>query len=179
MTRIFAALLVSYLLLVSAAASAGFLADGNRWFAVHFALGLFTTLYTCGVYCIVLTYFVITGKMVKQAVLTSGLDPELINSAQQPKGRVVRLTALGVAAALCTALLGAWANVAEAVPDRHTWHLVAAMLAVMVNGAAFTLIYQAICDHGRLVDTVFAKLNDKRPTAAQPANALVKPAGNR
>ena len=65
MQRILLGLLVSYLIVVGATVGAGFWVHDADSFAVHFAIGLFATILTCLIFCVVLTYFVIkmTGSL--------------------------------------------------------------------------------------------------------------------
>ena len=99
MQRIVLGLLVSYLIVVGATIGAGFWVHDADSFAVHFVIGLFATILTCLIFCVVLTYFVITGKMIKQAALVAHLDRKYIQEPQRAKAKIVRLAVLaGVAA---------------------------------------------------------------------------------
>ena len=165
MQRILVALVISYVIVISAAMALGFWVHDAPSFALHFALGMFSTLLTCLIYCVLLTYFVITGKMIKQAVLKAHLDHDLIRQSQRPKSWIVRLTALGVAVTIAAALLGAWANVsADPAAPRVAYHMIAECFAVICNLAAFGVCYQLTCKNARLADHVFGQV-DGRPRA--------------
>lgn len=158
MQRILLGLIVGYMIVIAAAAVLGFCAQDSRFFAAHFGMGLFATLYTCLIYCILLTYFVITGKLVKQAVLTGHLDEVLIKQSQRPKGIIVMLTAAAVAITLFAAVLGAWANMGgEQNTVRNTYHMLAELLAVVANLAAFGLCYQLVSRNGPFLDQVLGQ----------------------
>src|SRR5690242_5066005 len=66
---------VTVTLLMLATALTGTWVQGDRWFAQHFALGLMTTLFTCLCHCVVLIYFMATGKMMRLAVEDILLGP--------------------------------------------------------------------------------------------------------
>ncbi len=166
MQRILLALIVGYVIVIAAAAVLGFCAQDSRFFAAHFGMGMFATLYTCLVYCILLTYFVITGKLVKQAVLTGHLDKDLIKQSQRPKGTIAMLTAVAVAITLIAAVLGAWANIGgEQHTLRNTYHMLAEMLAVAANLAAFGMCYHLVHRNGPFLEQVLSQVRrDQSPT---------------
>ncbi len=170
MLRILLALVVGYVIVIAAAAVLGFCAQDARFFAAHFGMGLFVTLYTCLVYCILLTYFVITGKLVKQAVLNGHLDEILIRQSQRPKGIIVMLTAMAVAITLIAAVLGAWANMGgEQDTARNTYHMLAEMLAVAANLAAFGMCYHLVHRNGPFLEQVLSQVRrDQSPTTSCP-----------
>ena len=170
MQRILLALVIGYVIVIAAAAVLGFRAQDSRSFAVHFGMGLFATLYTCLIYCILLTYFVITGKLVKQAVLNGHLDEVLIRQSQRPKGIIASLTAGAVAITLIAAVLGAWANVGgEQDAVRSTYHMIAEMLAVAANLAAFGMCYHLVHRNGPFLEQVLSRVRrDQSPTTPCP-----------
>ena len=170
MQRILLALLIGYVILIVSAAVLGFWASDSRSFVAHFGMGLFATLYTCLVYCVLLTYFVITGKLVKQAVLSSHLDEVLIKQSQHPKGVIVILTAVGVTITLIAAVLGAWANIGgEQDTVRSTYHMIAEMLATATNLAAFGMCYHLVHRNGPFLEQVLSRVRrDQSPTARCP-----------
>ncbi len=159
MQRVLLALVVGYVIVIAVTAVFGFCAEDSRFFAAHFGMGLFATLYTCLVYCILLTYFVITGKLVKQAVLTGHLDEVLIKQSQRPKGIIVMLTAVAVAITLTAALLGAWANIGgEQDTIRNTYHMLAEILAVTANLASFGICYRLVHRNGPFLEQVLSQV---------------------
>ncbi len=170
MQRILLALVIGYVIVIAAAAVLGFRAHDARFFPAHFGIGLFTTLYTCLVYCILLTYFVITGKLVKQAVLNGHLDEDLIKQSQRPKGVIVFLTAAAVGITLFAAVLGAWANVGgEQDTVRGTYHMIAEMLAVAANLAAFVMCYHLVHKNGPFLERVLSQVRrDQAPATPSP-----------
>jgi len=170
MQRILLALVIGYVIVIAATAVLGFRARDSRSFAAHFGMGLFATLYTCLIYCILLTYFVITGKLVKQAVLNGHLDEILIRQSQHPKGIIVMLTAVAVAITLIAALLGAWANIGgELDAVRSTYHMIAEMLSVAANLAAFGMCYHLVHRNGPFLEKVLSQVRrDQSPTTPYP-----------
>lgn len=160
MVRIFVALIISYVLVIGAAFVFGVAVHDDKSFVAHFALGLFATLFTCLIYSVVIVYFVITGKLIKQAVLKGGLGEDHTHLSQHRKGLVTALTAVGVLTSLAAALCGAWATPAtESAPQRATLHMLAEIAALCCNLVAFGLIYVRIHTNARHVDEVFDLLN--------------------
>lgn len=156
MRRIFAALVISYALVISAALVLGWRAESQSSFAAHFAVGLFATIFTCFVYCVVLTYLVITGKMIKQAVLARNLDPALVERSQRPKKIVLRLTFLSCGLALAAALMGALIPTESQQGDsQRTLHLVAQLTAVTANFISFAVLHACIDRQSIVVTEVF------------------------
>lgn len=163
MRRIFAALVISYGLVVGAAFVFGWLADSQRHFAAHFALGLFATVFTCFIYCVVLTYLIITGKMVKQAVLARNLDRALIERSQRLKGRLLLLMVIGCGTALAAALLGAGCDVPpDEAAARRAMHLIAEIIAVTANLGGFFVIYSCICRQSSMIGEVFEQFAQRQ-----------------
>ncbi len=160
MQRILGALLASYVIVIGATMAVGFWVRDPRSFAVHFAMGMVATILTCLIYCVLLTYFVITGKLIKQAVQSAGLEKDLIRQSQKPKARIVLLTALAVGVTLVAALLGAWANVSDDQQSLRPFiHMSAEFLALCINLAAFSVCYQEVGRNRRLFERVFARVN--------------------
>jgi zinc transporter ZupT len=160
MLRVLLGLILAYGVVAGAAFATGLLVDDRHSFGVHFSLGLLCTLFTCLTYCIVLTYFIITGKLVKNAVLKGHLDPEFISQTQRLKGWVSGLTVLAVGATLAAALFGAAGQSEQAgVYGRSmTVHLVAECAAVAVNGFALYCIWQLVYRNSHLVQNILDQL---------------------
>lgn len=172
MQRVFGALLASYVIVIGATMAVGFWVHDPRSFAVHFAMGLVATILTCLIYCVLLTYFVITGKLIKQAVQSAGLEKDLIQQSQKPKARIVLLTALAVGVTLVAALLGAWANVSvDQQSARPFMHMCAEFLALCVNLAAFSVCYQEVRRNSRLFERVFAQVNGDAGSSIETAKS--------
>lgn len=166
MQRILLALVIGYVIVIVCTGVLGFRSHDSRSFAAHFAMGLFATLYTCLVYCILLTYFVITGKLVKQAVLNGHLDEALIKQSQHPKGVITALTAVAVAITLIAAVLGVWANIGgEQDAIRSTYHMIAELLAVAANLAAFGMCYHLVHRNGPFLDQVLSQVRRDQSSA--------------
>ena len=170
MQRILLALVIGYVIVIAVTAVLGFRVQDSRSFAAHFGMGLFATLYTCLIYCILLTYFVITGKLVKQAVLNGHLEEVLIKQSQRPKGIIVMLTAVAVSITLIAALLGAWANIGgEQDAARSTYHMIAEMLSVAANLAAFGMCYHLVHRNEPFLEKVLSQVRrDQSPTTPCP-----------
>ncbi len=152
MRTAFITLAVTVTLLMIAAAVLGAQVEGDRWFVQHFALGLMTTLFTCLCHCIVLAYFMATGKMIRLAFEDAALNLPHVQSAQRLKSKAYAVLMPAIAFALLAAVTGAWATIE---PARAPAHLVLVLLSILAQLAAFYREYTLIDANARLMDDVF------------------------
>lgn len=155
----FIAFAVTLALLTVATAVAGWFAQGaDTSFLLHFALGFVTTLLTCLCHCVVLAYFMATGKVIRLAVDDAKLDPTLLAHAQQLKLRAYAWLMPAILVALLAAFAGGWATIH---PDRTPLHLYAAITSALFQCIGLTRLYTCIAANGRLLDRVLAQHQDK------------------
>ncbi len=162
MKLVLVGLALSYALINTAAFVAGLAVTDASGFKVHFALGLVTTLFTCLMYCVILTYFIITGKLIKSAVQRGHLDDAFIPRSQGLKARMTALIPVAIGATLTAAILGARASDSGGVYGQDaTSHLIAAAVAMTANLGALFLIYQHVHHNSDLVAEVFDTLDNR------------------
>jgi hypothetical protein len=154
MKAAFAAFAITLTVLMVVTTIVGVQVRGDHWFAQHFALGLMTTLFTCLCHCVVLAYFMATGKMMRLAVEDARLDAALDVRARSLKLKAYATLMPGILLALLAAFSGGWATVD---PARAKTHLMVVILSIATQLAAFLREYVLIAGNGRLLDDVFAR----------------------
>ena len=171
MKTAFSAFAITITLLMIATAIIGAQVRGDIWFAQHFALGLMTTLFTCLCHCVVLAYFMATGKMMRLAILEAQLDPLLAERAQRLKIRAYAVLMPAILAALLAAFAGAWATIN---PARARVHLVLALLSMFVQLGVFLREYTLIDANGLLMDDVF-QAHGRAKSSPDGTNSFTRP----
>lgn len=153
MHRIFLGLAVTNGTLMLVAFLLGFPASpGSRgpesWYTIHFLIGLVAALATLLVHSIVFTYFLGTGRWVKEVVYVYKLPDWVYAQAVRNKRRVFPFEFGGMMLVMASAWTGAGA-------ERHGWsslgHLGVSALAIGFNLAAFAVEYAAIVAQARLL----------------------------
>jgi hypothetical protein len=176
MNRIFLGLAVtstslfvaSYGLGLGATAEAG--SGGRVWFTVHFIVGLATVLVGLLVHSIVFTYFLGTGRWVKEVVHVYRLPDWVYAQATKNKRRAFPFELLGMSLICLTAWFGAGSQM-RGWPA--LWHLALASLTLAFNLGAFVAEYAAIVAQARLLLEVKREADRLREAqlAAAPAGA--------
>lgn len=167
MRAVFIAFAVTNSLLIAATAIVGAMVDGERFFALHFALGLVTTLVVCLAHCVVLTYFMATSKMIALAVADARLDPALARAAADNKLRAIRVLMPAVLLVLAAAITGGYVTRNE---SRSNIHLLIVLAASGFQWWAWRVEYHLILCNGRSMDETFeAHRKCSRPSPDSPA----------
>jgi hypothetical protein len=154
MHRIFLGLAVTDGSLLLASLVLGFLAVGearpqeHAWRDVHFLLGLLTTMTTLLVHSIVFTYFLGTGRWVKEVAYVYRLPEWVHAQAVRNKRRAFPFELWGMVTIGVAAWLGAGSD-ARGWPS--WWHLTAASVALAFNLGAFVAEYASIVAQARLL----------------------------
>jgi len=177
MPRIFTTLAAFNLVAFLAALATGFVSQlqhgappaNETAYVVHFVLGLLAVLSNLLVHCLIITYFLGTGRLIKEATLAYGLADERwarptrdIKRDNTPKAILAMLLSIAVAAA--------------GEGDRHNvwpwWvHLVLAVLAVAVNLWFFRVEYRNVTLNGRLLDGLIGEVERIRAERGLPSSA--------
>ena len=177
MTRIFTILaavdtlllLVSYGFGVASMLSAGVRTDHPPTFWVHFLLGLATALMTLLVHCLIFTYFLGTGRWVKEVKLAYDLpDAPLPRLTRELKRRVFPPALFAMLTVIATGAAGAAAQV-----DVWRWeiHATLATLTLLVNLWAFRLEYHCLQTNVGVLDEVMREVDRLRAERGLPSNA--------
>ena len=176
MTRIFTILaavdtlllFLSYGLGWASRISAG-VRTGHPTFWLHFLLGLSAAMFTLLVHCLIFTYFLGTGRWVKEVKLAYDLpDAPLPRLTRDLKRRVFPPALFAMLVAIATGAAGAAAQV-EVSP----WQLHAALgtLTLLVNLWAFRIEYRCLQTNVGVLENVMRAVDHLRAERGLPSNA--------
>jgi len=115
---------------------------------LHFLFGLWTTMFTLAVHSIAFTYFLGTGKWIKEVARVYGLPEWLEAQAIKNKRRAFPFELWGMVLVGVTAWMGAGTDT-QGWPA--VWHLALASLALAFNVGAFAVEYSVIVAQARLL----------------------------
>ncbi len=145
--------------------------QGGFWHDLHFLVGLFTVMTTLLVHSVVFTYFLGTGKWVKEVVRVYQLPDWVWAQAVRNKRRAFPFELWGMLLIGATAWLGAAADTRRGFGGE--WHLMAASLTLAFTLGAFVVEYLSIVAQARLLLEV--KDQADRIRLAQAAVSEPKP----
>jgi hypothetical protein len=155
MHRIFLALAVTVGTLLVATLFLGFLVpsgQGGMLHDLHFLMGLITVLMTLLVHSIVFTYFLGTGKWVKEVVRVYQLPAWVESQAMKNKRRLFPFEFACMMLIGATAWLGAAADTRRDLNATYAqWHLGVAAATLAFNLGAFAVEYASIVAQARLL----------------------------
>jgi hypothetical protein len=176
MTRIFITLasvnalgLVATFLLGVASMLMNGVRAANPIYQIHFLVGLFTAIGTLLVHCIIFTYFLGTGRWVKEVGIAYSLPdtpwPKLtrdLKRATFPPALFAMLITIATSAAGTARQLEVW----------PFWmHGGLALLTLLINGWAFTLEYGNVATNAGVIDAVLREVDRIRAERGLPSNA--------
>src|SRR5437899_2448346 len=177
MTRIFPILAALDGLMLAVAFVLGVLSklrDGvhnpsDQIFWYHFLFGLSAAILTLLVHCLIFTYFLGTGRWVKEVKLAYDLpDDPLPKLTRDLKRRVFPPALFAMLIAIATGAAGAAAQV-EVWPWQI--HATLATLALLVNLWAFRLEYRCLQINVGVLDEVMREVDRLRAERGLPSNA--------
>ncbi len=176
MTRTFLTLAVVITLAMLATIAVGFLSffqdvpeTKKDLFIVHFYLGLATAIGILLIHCLIFTYFLGTGRWVKEVGLAFGLPDDKLPRLTRALKRATFPPALfSMLAGIATAAAGAGAQL-QAWP----WYLHAALALVTlaVNGWAFAIEYRSLALNAQVIQAVLDEVDKIRAARGLPSNA--------
>jgi hypothetical protein len=138
-------------------------------FMAHFTLGLFTALLTLLVHCLIFTYFLGTGRWVKEVGLAYDLpDAGLPRLTRELKRWTFPPALFGMLITIATVAAGAGA-------DRDGWpwqiHFTLALATLAINAWAFGVEYRNVRANARVLDEVMREVDRIRAERGLPSNA--------
>ncbi len=143
MNYLFTGLAIANTILLLLTAGTGYMAFGALLpKPMHILAGLFVTIFTCLVHCIVFVYFIGTGKSIKTACEEFGLEGDFIQATKKLKGRSFPFALFGSLAMMAAAFTGG-ATATEA--GSTNTHHIAVLAAFAWNILCFVFEYKAIC----------------------------------
>ncbi len=141
--------------------------DQIYWF--HFLCGLSTEMLTLFVHCLIFTYFLGTGRWVKEVKLAYDLPdvplPQLTRDLKRrvfPPALFAMLTAIATGAAGAAAQVQVW---------RWEVHATLAILTLAVNLWAFGVEYRCLQTNAAVLDQVMHEVDRIRAQRGLPTNA--------
>jgi hypothetical protein len=129
-------------------------------YLIHFVLGLFSALAVLGIHCLTITYFLGTGRWVKEVCLEYRFPDD-----HWP--RQTRDIKRGNTPYAITAMVLTIATAAAGAGRQHevwpAWiHLTLAVAAVIVNGVVWVIEYRNIRTNFRILNEVYAEVERSR-----------------
>jgi hypothetical protein len=124
--------------------------------SAHFVVGLFTVLFTLLVHCLIFTYFLGTGRWVKEVARAYGLrDQDLPRQTREFKRRAFPPALFSMLLAIATAAAGAGAQLMV-----WPWwvHFVLGVLLLAVNLWAYRIEYAVVAANSRVIEQVMAEV---------------------
>jgi hypothetical protein len=161
-------LILGYGLGVASKLSAG-VRTGHPTFWFHFLIGLSAAMFTLLVHCLIFTYFLGTGRWVKEVKLAYDLpDAPLPRLTRDLKRRVFPPALFAMLSAIATGAAGAAAQV-EVWP----WeiHATLATATLLVNFWAFRIEYRCLQTNISVLDEVVRQVDRLRAERGLPSNA--------
>jgi hypothetical protein len=166
--RILAVLNSLALLATFAVGTASLLGSHDLFFLPHFTLGLFTAIGTLLVHCLIFTYFLGTGRWVKEVGLAYRLpDADLPRMTRELKRATFPPALLAMLVTIAAAAAGAGAQLRE-----WPWyvHGALALLTLAVNLWAFRLELRHLDVNARVLAAVMAEVERIRAGCGLPSS---------
>src|SRR5262245_34668430 len=176
MTRTFGVLAVFLTLSILAASAMGlwsFFLPASEFkteiFRLHFYLGLGTALIILLVHCLIFTYFLGTGRWVKEVGIAYRLpDQDLPKTTRELKRAAFppALFSMLIAIAACAAGMGR-------LMQDWPWpiHAGTAILTLLINLWAFRIEHRCLAENARVIQAVLAEVDRLRREAGLTTNA--------
>ena len=126
--------------------------SGQIPFGSHFSAGVFTALFTCLVHSIVFTYFIGTGKWVKEEVAKGRLkEADWVPQTKEFKMKSSPPALYAIILVLATAFLGAWVR-SDATIFTYWLHKSVAYFTLAYNLFAFYIEGKVIAENTQLLE---------------------------
>jgi hypothetical protein len=171
MTRIFTTLAATNALALLVTFAFGCLSKflDHDLYLIHFNLGLFTAIGTLLVHCLIFTYFLGTGRWVKEVALAYGMP-------DRPWPKLTReLKRQTFPPALFAMLITIAASAAGAGVQLHVWnwlvHFGLALATLAINLWAFIIEYRNVGVNACAIEAVLAEVDRIRAERGLPSNA--------
>lgn len=138
-------------------------------FMYHFWLGLGAALVTLLVHCLVFTYFLGTGRWVKEVGIAYRLDDAgLPKETRELKRKVFPAALIAMLVTIATAAAGSGAQLQE-----WPWqvHAALACITLLVNGWAYSVELGTLRANARVLERVLDEVDRIRAERGLPSNA--------
>jgi hypothetical protein len=135
---------------------------------VHFLVGLFTGVAVLLVHCLIFTYFLGTGRWVREVSLVYQLpDEPLYKTTRELKRSTFPPALFAMLATIATAAAGAGVQL-----QQWSWllHLGSATVTLLINAWAFRVEYRALRRNEEILTGVYAEVDRVRRERGLPSN---------
>ncbi len=132
----------------------------------HIVVGLFAAVFTLFVHCLIFTYFLGTGRWVKEVARAYDLpDADMPRATREFKREAFPPALFGMLSAIATAAAGGAAQT-------ETWpwwiHAILAVVTLFLNARAFVIEYRAVSNNGQVMDRLLAEVIRRREAVGSP-----------
>ena len=138
-------------------------------YLLHFLFGIFTAIGTLLVHCLIFTYFLGTGRWVREVTIAYRLPDEPLYK------RTRELKRLAFPIALAAMLLTIATSAAGAGVQLQSWHWIIhftlGIATLVVNLAVFRQEYCYVAENGTIIEKVMVEVDRKRAEQGLPSNA--------
>lgn len=137
-------------------------------FTIHFLSGLLAAVTTLLVHCMIFTYFLGTGRWVKEVTLAYDLPDDPLHKTTRelkrktfPPALFAMLSVMAVAAAGGGRMLQGWP---------YEIHLYGAMIAIAINGWAYWVEVRSLLKNDEVLAGVYREVDRVRAERGLPSN---------
>ncbi len=131
---------------------------------LHILLAVFTLVVTCGIEAVYFTYFVVTGKLLTQAVSLGNMDAAPRERSAMFKRSAARWLAIALASIVAITITGAlhWADLVDAAVH---WLVVIGGLGVLLS--AFYRQFDLVARNEQLLNETMSRYAELRRARAE------------
>lgn len=124
----------------------------------HVGIGLFSAVYTAGVHSLLILFMIVTGRVLKEAMVARPLAPEFLAELNVFFARKAAYpAALSAVLSIVVAAVLGFAHRGFGIPGYVHW--IAGLIAAAVNFWAIPLEYRALRENQRLIDRAASELD--------------------
>lgn len=143
--------------------------DADSVYLLHFLFGVFAGIGTLLVHCLIFTYFLGTGRWVREVTLAYELPDEPLYKRTRELKRLAFPIALGaMLLTIATSAAGAGVQL-----QGWNWiiHFALGIATLVVNLIVFRKEYQYVDENGSIIDRVLVEVDRVRAEHGLPSNA--------
>ncbi|HLW68865.1 MAG TPA: hypothetical protein VKS79_26375 [Gemmataceae bacterium] len=141
---------------------------GDQRFLIHFLCGLFTAVATLLVHCLIFTYFLGTGRWVREVTLAYDLpDEPLYKTTRELKRKTFPPALFAMLITIATAAAGAGRQMQD---WPYQIHLFGAILAILINAWACIVEYRSLRRNEEILAGVYREVDRVRAERGLPSN---------
>lgn len=140
---------------------------GWTWFASHMVIGLFASVLTLMVHCLIFTYFLGTGRWVKEVARAYQLpDADMPKLTREFKRKAFPPALFAMLITIATAATGAGA---QTTPESFWgWsHAVLPLIALAINAWAYVVEYRTVKANSEIMERIMDEVERRRRTVSE------------